>query len=86
MADDNVAVKLVKMPVFDGTHATFQVWWLRFMAYATVHQFAEALDPKAAETDLPATEATAIPANASGKPAQAARDAMRLHLQTSLWH
>jgi hypothetical protein len=36
-------VKSVRLPVFDGIAAKFQIWWIRLMAYATVYKFSEAL-------------------------------------------
>ena len=62
----------MRLPVFDGTHANFQVWWMRFTAFAIVHWFKAAISPEGAEDDLPATEATAIPARTDGAPTRAA--------------
>ena len=70
--DESVAIRSVRMPVFDGTHATFQVWWTRFTAFAIVHRFKAAISPEGAEEDLPATEATAIPTGADGAAGRAA--------------
>ena len=70
--DESVAIHSVRMPVFDGRHATFQVWWMRFTAFAIVHCFKAAINPEGAEEDLPATEATVIRAGADGGPARAA--------------
>ena len=70
--DESVAIRSVRMPVFDGTHATFQVWWMRFTAFAIVHRFKAAISPEGAEEDLPATEAAAIPTGADGAAARAA--------------
>ena len=70
--DESVAIRSVRMPVFDGTHATFQVWWMRFTGFAIVHQFKAAISPEGAEEDLPATEATVIPAGTDGAPTRAA--------------
>ena len=60
--DESVAIRSVRMPVFDGTHATFQVWWMRFTAFAIVHRFKAAISPNGSKEDLPTTEATVIPA------------------------
>ena len=60
------------MPVFDGTHATFQVWWMRFPSFAIVHRFKVAISPEGAEEDLPATEATVIPAGTDRASSRAA--------------
>ena len=76
MADNNndksVAIRSVRMPVFEGTHATFQVWWMRFTTFAIVHRFKAAISPDGTEEDLPAMEATVIPAGTDGAPARAA--------------
>ena len=76
MADNNndksVAICSLRMPVFDGTHATFQVWWMRFTAFAIVHRFKAAINPEGAKADLPTTEAAEIPAGSDGAPARAA--------------
>ena len=58
--------------MFDGTHATFQVCWMRFTAFAIVHWFKAAINPEGAEEDLPTTEAAVIPAGADGGPTRAA--------------
>ena len=60
------------MPVFNGTHATFQVWWMRFTAFAIIHRYKAAIKPEGAEEDLPTTEAAVVPAGADGGPARAA--------------
>ena len=60
--DESVAIRPVRMPVFDGTHATFQVWWMRFTTFAIVHQFKAAINPEGAEEDLSMMEAAVIPA------------------------
>ena len=39
--------KSLRTPQFEGKQETFQVWWMRFKAYATVMQFAAALDDEA---------------------------------------
>jgi hypothetical protein len=36
-------VKSVRLPVFDGITAKFQIWWVRLMAFTTVYKFSEAL-------------------------------------------
>lgn len=40
---DSSETKSVRLPTFDGKHNTFQVWWVRFKAYATVYRFTQAL-------------------------------------------
>ena len=51
--------KSVRMPSFDGAPKNFQVWWMRFKAFATVHRFLQALTI-GGETDMPATDATVL--------------------------
>ena len=64
MSDENesIAVRSVKLPTFDGTHSSFQIWWMRFVAFATVHRFASAASKEGPEEDLPESEGSAIPA------------------------
>ena len=54
---DNSAARLLKLPVFDGKHAKFQIWWTRFKAYAVVFGYAGAVKI-GGEADMPPTEAT----------------------------
>ena len=35
--------KSVRLPAFDGTRKGFQMWWTRFLAFAAVYKFEEAL-------------------------------------------
>ena len=70
--DESVAIRSVRMPVFDGTHATFQVWLMRFTAFAIVHRFKAAINPEGAKGDLPTMETVVIPAGTDGAPARAA--------------
>ena len=70
--DESVAIHSLWMPVFDGTHATFQVWWMQFTAFAIIHRFKAAINPEGVEGDLPVMEATEIVAGADGAPARAA--------------
>ena len=54
--ESRVSGKVAKLPTFDGTKSKFAImWWRRFLAYAKVNKFSEALivggDP-----DLPASE------------------------------
>jgi hypothetical protein len=58
MADDDaVWHKSVRMPTFSGTEGEFQIFWVRYRAYAEVHDFARALvlDP-----DIPSSNAVLI--------------------------
>jgi hypothetical protein len=45
MANDTETSRttLVRLPLFDGQHKNSQIWWTRFMAYASVHNFTQAL-------------------------------------------
>ena len=47
--------KAVSLPKFDGKQESFQLWWMRFSAYARVYQFGDALKDKA-EAELPDKE------------------------------
>jgi hypothetical protein len=49
--DDAVWHKSVRMPTLDGTEGEFQIFWVRYRAYAEVHDFARAL---VHDTDMPA--------------------------------
>ncbi len=51
--------KSVRLPMFEGAHKDFQLWWTRFLAYATVHKFAAALK-EGGEAKLPKKESEAI--------------------------
>ena len=44
--------KGVRLPVFDGTHKMFQMWWMRFTAYAVVCKFIKAIKPQVIRTCL----------------------------------
>lgn len=70
---DAVALRSVKMPTFDGTHASFQVWWMRFTAFATVHHFLPAINVNGPETALPVNDAAEITAGDPGRPAREAK-------------
>jgi hypothetical protein len=54
---DAVWHKSVRMPTFSGTEGEFQIFWVRYRAYAEVHDFARALvlDP-----DMPSSNAVLI--------------------------
>jgi hypothetical protein len=45
MADDTETSRTtsVRLPLFDGQHKNYQIWWTRFMAYASIHHFTQAL-------------------------------------------
>ena len=71
MADDDaVWHKSVRMPTFSGTEGEFQIFWVRYRAYAEVHDFARAL---VTDPDMPADNTVLIdPATDEGKLAKAA--------------
>jgi hypothetical protein len=41
----------LKVPLFDGEHKKFQIWWTRFMAYDGVFGFSKALK-EGGETEM----------------------------------
>ena len=50
--DENcISVKLVRLPVFMGSHIDFQTWWFQFHAFAMVWKFAGAVG-KVPDVDL----------------------------------
>jgi hypothetical protein len=59
MSTNGASEKSVRLPSFDGNEAHFQIWWLRFKAYAAVMGFLQSIG-ETADTDLPATEATVL--------------------------
>ena len=70
---DSSAVELLKLPLFNGEHNTFQVWWMRFMTYAGMFGFIKALR-KGGETDMPESNETLLDATTElGKKQEAAK-------------
>jgi hypothetical protein len=61
MADLNATTyeKSVRLPTFNGSVEKFQIFWMRFKAYAKVYTFAFALTI-GGETHLPADDATSV--------------------------
>jgi hypothetical protein len=61
MADlrESTYKKSVRLPTFDSTVEKFQIFWMRFKAYAKLYKFLQALTI-GGETHLPATDATTI--------------------------
>ena len=51
--------KVMKLPVFDGTQDGYQMWWMRYRAYAGVQRFLPALSATF-QPQLPATEGTVL--------------------------
>ena len=47
------------MPSFDGTDEKYQLWWLRFKAFANVHRFGQALEI-GGEMTMPTREDTVL--------------------------
>jgi hypothetical protein len=52
--------KSVKLPTFDGAHKSFQLWWTRFTAFATVYKFNEAVRKDGPDPDLPSSESEVL--------------------------
>jgi hypothetical protein len=58
--DDTSAIKTMHtLPKWDGKAKTFQLWWVRFMAFATVQKFSKALGADK-ESAMPASEDAVI--------------------------
>ena len=45
--------KSVKLPMFDGAPKNFQIWWMRFVAYAMVYKFNKVISKDALDLDMP---------------------------------
>jgi hypothetical protein len=74
MADDTESSRTtsVRLSLFDGQHKNYQIWWTKFMAYASVHQFTQALKTGGEMNAMPArddatVDATTHPAMAKAK-------------------
>jgi hypothetical protein len=61
----NSTIKSLKLPLFDGTAAKSQIWWVRFKVFASCSGFSKALGD-IIETAMPATELTAIAVDDAG--------------------
>eukprot|EP00957_Ditylum_brightwellii_P119504 9117842-Ditylum_brightwellii.AAC.1 len=55
MEVDNMATKAVLLPTFDGTSKMFQIWWIRFKAYASMYGFMQSIGHEI-DSDLPDSE------------------------------
>jgi hypothetical protein len=68
--DDALWHKSVRMPTFNGIEGEFQIFWVRYRAYAEVHDFARALviDPDMPSSNLVLVDET----TATGKLQKAA--------------
>ena len=62
--DDYVSTK-ASLPKFNGAHKDFQVYWTRFMAFAAVYRFTQALGDTA-EADLPTSDSEVLDPNDAG--------------------
>jgi hypothetical protein len=68
---DSLSTKSLKLPLFDGEHKEYMIWWSYFEAYAGCFGFLEALEE---DTYMPATSKTPIDDTTSqGKLAAAAK-------------
>jgi NurA-like 5'-3' nuclease len=68
---ESAGIKLLRLPLFDGKHEKFQVWWTQLEAYAGVFGFLAALKPGGEHT-MPATDATVINKTTTSGKAEAA--------------
>eukprot|EP00957_Ditylum_brightwellii_P124547 9492002-Ditylum_brightwellii.AAC.1 len=59
MDKDKLSTKSVRLPSFDGTAKFFQMWWLWFLAYASVYGFSQSVQ-HTVNPNLPATKAEEI--------------------------
>jgi hypothetical protein len=71
MAEVTTYKKSVRLPTFDGSIEKFQIFWMRFKAYAKVYKFAQTLKI-GGESDLPSTDAAAIDQTSDAGKKQAA--------------
>ena len=55
----STTMKTVRLPSFSGNSKDFQVWWMRFTAFATVWGFSQSVK-RNTDPNLPATEDTVI--------------------------
>jgi hypothetical protein len=56
---ESFTARLLKLPLFDGEHKKFQIWWTWFMAYAGVFGFSKGLK-EGGETEMALTEGTSF--------------------------
>ena len=78
--------RLVKPPVFSGRKSNYYSWWMRSKVYATVYKFFQVLS-KTRETDMPATDSTAIDtSNNQGKLEEAEKSRNDVAMENFLWH
>jgi hypothetical protein len=74
---ENSTVKSLKLPLFDGTTAKFQIWWVRFKAFTSCSGFSKALEDSI-EPAMPATELTAIAVDDAGALVKRAKERNQL--------
>eukprot|EP00957_Ditylum_brightwellii_P178322 13581386-Ditylum_brightwellii.AAC.1 len=55
MEADNTATKVVRLPAFGRTSKMFQMWWIRFKAYASMYDFMQSIGQEI-DPDLPASK------------------------------
>jgi hypothetical protein len=68
---ESAGIKSLCLPLFDGKHEKFQVWWTQLEAYAGVFGFLAALKTGGEHT-MPAADATVINKTTTGGKAEAA--------------
>eukprot|EP00591_Stephanopyxis_turris_P000610 CAMPEP_0195508876 /NCGR_PEP_ID=MMETSP0794_2-20130614/1972_1 /TAXON_ID=515487 /ORGANISM="Stephanopyxis turris, Strain CCMP 815" /LENGTH=163 /DNA_ID=CAMNT_0040635957 /DNA_START=67 /DNA_END=558 /DNA_ORIENTATION=+ len=59
--DEESLTKTVKLPTFSGERKDFQIWWVRFCAYASVQGFRQSIG-RVRDPDLPSSEDVTIDA------------------------
>jgi hypothetical protein len=74
MSDDEYVSRKATLPKFGGAHKDFQTWWTRFITFAAVYQFTQALTGTT-EADLPSSDAALIDTTTNqGKKEKLAKD------------
>eukprot|EP00957_Ditylum_brightwellii_P151152 11509383-Ditylum_brightwellii.AAC.1 len=74
--EEDRAARSLKLATFYGEHKGFQIWWIQFKAYGTIHGYAQSIQ-EMVDPDLPATEAATLDANADTAALQ--RKALKLN-------
>jgi uncharacterized membrane protein YjjP (DUF1212 family) len=74
---ENSTIKSLKLALFDGTAAKFQIWWVRFKAFASCSGFTKALGGTM-ETAMPASEAATIAVTDDGALNKKAKESNQL--------
>ena len=67
--ENKISLKLVKLPVFEGSHMVFHTLWFHFHAFATIWKLSEPIG-KTPEADSPATVAAALSSDDAEKKCQ----------------